>query len=229
MSSGTHSFERCRAFIDSNFLERSAEGRRPLAVAISRQAYSLSHDTGNLLIERLGRDRILGRSSWALFDHDLVRKVLEDHDLPKSIARYMPEDRDRELKGLLNEILGVHPSLWNLFHYTCDTIHKLAKVGNVVLIGRGGHIITRHLSHVLYVRMIAPEAERAKRCSLKENISHQEALHRIHKIDAARAAYIHQHFNESIDDPFAYHLTLNTGLLTASGAASIIHNALRTL
>jgi hypothetical protein len=229
MSLEKRSLDRYLSFIDSNFLEPTGELRRPLAVAISRQACSRSHEIAETLIDRLKSDRMLGRAPWALFDEDLVSKVLEDHDLPKSVERYMPEDKDHELKGLINEILGVHPSLWELFHYTCDTILKLAKVGNVILIGRGAHIVTRHLPHVLHVRMIAPEAERVNRASRRHKLSPHDARKHVYKKDTARAAYIHQHFNESIEDPMAYHLILNTGRTPVKAAAAMLHNALRSL
>lgn len=200
-----------------------------MAVAISRQYFSRSHAIGEELIKRLKNDRMLGRSPWALFDEDLVEKVLEDHELPKSMARYMPEDKDRELKGLLNEILGVHPSLWDLFHCTCDTILKLARVGNVILMGRGAHIIARDLPHVLHVRMVASEDFRVDNACRELNISYEKALYRIRREDNARAAYVSQHFNESIEDPHAYHMILNTGQLSVETAATLMHNALRSI
>ncbi|HSH09515.1 MAG TPA: cytidylate kinase-like family protein [Oceanipulchritudo sp.] len=220
--------ERCRAFIDSNFVESHLEKPRiPLAVTISRQVYSGSHEIAELMIKQLEADPKLGVAKWALFDRDLVHRILEDHNLPKAIARYMPEDRDRDFTGLINEILGLHPSLWELFHYTCDTIHKLAKIGNVILIGRGAHIITRNMPHVLHVRVVAPFEMRVQRAAQILGVSTQEAGKQIRQDDQARAAFVRSHFDEALDNPLVYHLTINTGLTSIRTAAQILCTALK--
>jgi cytidylate kinase len=224
----THSLERCQAFINSNFVQGRQEPKRlHKAVTISRQAYSQSHAIAEELIRLVQRDRQLGEHAWALFDRDLVHRILEDHHLPKTLERYMPEDKDRNLTGLINEILGLHPSQWELFHYTCDTILKLARVGNVILIGRGAHIVTRGVPHMLHVRIIAPLDERIRRASEHLQISHAEAVKRLRQDDAARDAYVRSHFDEGLDRPLAYHLTLNSGQLSVPKAASILYAALR--
>ncbi|NDV60952.1 cytidylate kinase-like family protein [Puniceicoccales bacterium CK1056] len=229
MSLQSHSYERCRAFIDSNFVQPQPESpRAPLALTISREAYSGCHEIAEELIRLLQKDKRLGEHSWALFDRDLVHKVLEDHHLPKAMAKYMPEDRDHNFTGLINEILGLHPSQWELFHHTCDSILKLANIGNVIVIGRGAHIITRHLRHVVHVRVICPLEKRASRASLRMDISYEEALKTIKLDDAARAAFVKSHFDEAVNDPMAYHLILNTGKLDHLEAAQILYQTLRT-
>jgi cytidylate kinase len=229
MSLQSHSYERCRAFIASNFVEPQTETpRQPLALTISREAYSGCHEIAEELIRLLHKDKRLGQEDWALFDRDLVHKILDDHNLPKTIARFMPEDRDHDVSGLINEILGLHPSQWELFHHTCDTILKLAKVGNVIIIGRGAHIITRHLKHVMHVRIISPLDKRVSRACLRLDLTHANALRRIKQDDAAQAAFIRSHFDESVNADMAYHLVLNTGMLEAKEAAAILFAALHS-
>jgi len=195
----------------------------PLALTISRQTYSRSHEMAEELIRLLDKDSILGKSRWALFDRDLVHKILEDHHLPKTLARYMPEDRDHDLYGVINEILGVHPSLWDLFHHTCDTIHKLALTGNVILIGRGAHIVTRNLPHVVHVRVVSPMEKRVENAVSTLEISHQVAAKRLLKEDQTSNAFIRSHFDELPENPLAYHMTLNLGQMNPVDAAGTIH------
>lgn len=192
------------------------------SITLSRQAYSGAHFISEILKDRLEKDPLLGGERWELFDKELVDRILEDHDLPRIIARFMPEDRDHELSGLINELVGLHPSLWELFHYTCDTLLKLARVGNVILIGRGAHIVTRGLPAVARVRLIAPAGERIRRAAVREDISEKEAARLIRKDDAARQAYTQSHFNERIDDPLAYDLVLNTAGIYPETAADLI-------
>lgn len=228
MSLQSHAYERCRAFIDSNFVEPQPETpREPLAVTFSREVYSGCHELAEELIRLLEKDKRLGEEKWALFDRDLVHKILEDHHLPKALAKFMPEDRDHNVTGLINEIIGLHPSQWELFHHTCDTILRLARVGNVIIIGRGAHIITRGMQHVLKVRIYCPMETRVSRAALRLDMTHDAARKHIKQDDAARSAFIRSHFDEPIDNPMAYHLALNTGKLDTKGAARIVYEAMR--
>jgi hypothetical protein len=197
------------------------------AVTISRKRFSHAHKIAEELLHLLNEDNELGKSQWALFDRDLVHKILEDHHLPEALSRYMPEDRDHDFSGIINEILGLHPSLWELFHHTCDTIAKLASVGNVILIGRGSHIITRNLSHVVHVRIIAPLEQRIERAAAIEQISATSAARIVRQDDHARTAFVKSHFDEDPDDPDAYHLTINTGKTDPRTAAAIILTAIK--
>jgi hypothetical protein len=232
MSSGgkKEAFERCKAFIDSNFIEGAARppkrARRP-ALTISRLPWCGAHEIGKELLRLLETDAELGKESWGFFDRDLVHRVLEDHHLPKRLARFMEEDKDHEVSGLINEILGLHPSLWELFHHTCDTVLKLAQMGNVILIGRGAHVLTRGMPWVLRVRVVAPFAYRLKRAMGETGLPEGRAWRRLRQDDQARAAYIRSHFNESVDDPFAYDLALNTANWTPPECAGILLEALR--
>ncbi|NBD39148.1 MAG: hypothetical protein GVY10_11325 [Verrucomicrobia bacterium] len=224
------SFKRCKAFIDSNFIEGrapSSKRRRNPVVTISRLPCCGSHEIGEALLALLEADAELGRVPWGFFDRDLVHRVLEDHHLPERLARYMPEDKDHELSSLINEMLGLHPSLWELFHHTCDTILKLAQMGNVILIGRGAHVLTRGMPWVLRVRVVAPFEYRLKRAMEESGLPEGRARRRLRQDDQARAAYIRTHFNESVDDPYAYDLALNTANWSPQECAGILLAALR--
>ncbi len=231
MTLTTHdSLSLCRAFISSHFMRPSdQEERKALAVAISREPYSGSHEMAEELLKLLQRDSKLGAEPWALFDRDLVAKILEDHGLPSSVAAYMPEDKPKELRGVINEIVGVHPPLWDLFQHTCDTILRLAKVGNVILIGRGAHIITRELPHVLRVRVVAPFEFRLERAAEGLGVSLEEAEKYLRREDRAKAAFVRSHFCEEVDDPHAYHLTINTGKMPIRLGARLLYTALRRM
>ena len=58
-----------------------------------------------------------------------------------------------------------------------DTILKLATKGNVILIGRGAHILTRHFKGAAHARIVAPIEMRGRRaaeinaCSYKQPVA----------------------------------------------------------
>ena len=91
-----------------------------------------------------------------------MAKVLEDHKLPRHLEKILPEDRASRVQYLLADIFNVHPSENIMLKLIAETILKLAELGNVILIGRGGNIITAKLPHVLHVRLVAPLAERIR-------------------------------------------------------------------
>ena len=83
--------------------------------------------------------------------------MLEEHSLPKSLARFMPEDRISEVSDTMDELFGLHPPSWDLVHKTSETILHLAQLGHVIIIGRGAKVITAKLDGVLHVRLVGSE------------------------------------------------------------------------
>ena len=49
-------------------------------------------------------------------DKDLIKQALTKHNLPERLAAYLPEDRISEIKATVGELVGLHPSLWELEH-----------------------------------------------------------------------------------------------------------------
>ena len=76
---------------------------------------------------------------WTVFDRNLMDKVLEDHNLPARLAKFLPEDRVSQIEDILAEVFEVHPPAQTIIQQTTETILKLAGLGNVILIGRGSN------------------------------------------------------------------------------------------
>ena len=51
-------------------------------------------------------------SDWAVFDKNLLQKVIDDHNLPQKISEYMKEDKYSNLSSVVQEMLGLHPPRW---------------------------------------------------------------------------------------------------------------------
>jgi len=219
---------RCESFIRSQLRDSPPIERRlrPF-VAISRETYSDAHDFAETIRRTLQSDAVIGEREWAIFDQELVSRVLQDHNLPRMIAQYMPEDRDREFSGLINEILGLHPSLWELFHHTCDTVRNLAHMGNVILMGRGSHIMTRNLPAGFHIRVIADMTDRVCRAKEIHRVTRDEAARLIKRDDQARMAYIRSHFDEDINDPHHYDWVINTSRMNVTIVSEAVRATIR--
>ena len=80
---------------------------------------------------------------WTVFDRNLVEKVLEDHNLPPPWARFMPENWASEIEDIIDELFGLHSPTWILIRQTAETILRLAKLGNVIIMDAGRTLLQR--------------------------------------------------------------------------------------
>lgn len=211
----TPSFGEARSFVVAQALSSdhtsAPDSEKPdPAITISREAGARGRTIGKQLIKHLRETDPSEEVPWTLFDEDLVAKVLEDHDLPKELEKFMPDDAVSEFEGSINEILGRHPSLWTLFEHTVDTIARLCHRGRCIVVGRGGNMITRGLPNVLRVRLIGSPANRTHQMIEHHGMSEREALRFIESEDAARRRYVKQHFGAEISEPALYDLVVNT-------------------
>jgi hypothetical protein len=176
-----------------------------------------------LLDARLGEE---GRS-WMFLDKDLIQQALSLHHLPEQLATYLPEDRLPEIKGLIGEIVGLHPPLWELEHRVAEAIHKFAQLGRVIISGRAAHLITRDLPGGFHLRLIAPLESRIRRAEETQQIGPEMAGNFIRETDDARERYVRTNFDQDINDPHAYDLVINTARIPPATAAALVLQAMQ--
>lgn len=162
---------------------------------------------------------------WTFFDKLLIEKILEDHNLPKQLSDFMKEDKYSNISSVVNEILGLHPSKWTLLHKTTETILQLARMGNVVIVGRAANIITSKLTNVFHVRLVAPIENRIQKIMKNYSMGEKEAEEFIKREDHSRKNYVKSNFCKDIEDTHLYHTILNTGLMSYEEAARTIGDA----
>jgi len=200
-------FEKCVSYIDSQFQAagnvdalRADRCSNP-AITISRETGAGAITVGEKLADYLDARSPGGPPSWTVFDKNLVEMVLEDHHLPKRLARFMPEDRCPEIEDIMAEVLGLRPPSRALVDQIAETILRLAQRGRVILVGRGASVITRKLNNVLHVRLVGSWEKR---------------------VAQGRRRYLQMYFHQHIDNPLLYHMVLNTDLLPFDDVARII-------
>jgi cytidylate kinase len=224
------SAELCQSFISSQLQGAhkpgvSAEKHVRRAVTISRQTASGALTIAEKLAHYLQHHSSGDACPWTVFDRNLIDKVLEDHNLPTRLAKFLPEDRVSQLEDILADVFQVHPPSEAIVQQTTETILKLAGLGNVILIGRGGTMITARLPHVLHVRLVAPLEKRIEHAHQFFNLTRNEAYKFCLSQDRARERYLKKHFNADINDPLLYHLTINTDLVGYEATAKLIGDA----
>jgi len=111
------------------------------------------------------------------------------------------------------------------------------KLGNMIIIGRGGQVILHDRADVLHVRVEAPLEERIMRVRSDPEIARRGfgdsiearriAQDLIEKRDIASADYLKRFYNVDWSDAGIYHLVINIGKLSIENAAGLIVDLIR--
>jgi hypothetical protein len=198
-------------------------GQTPMPfLTLSRETCAGATTVGRHLIPLLDAQLSTEGRSWVFLDKDLIQRALTLHHLPENLATFLPEDRLSEIKGLIGEIVGLHPPLWELEHRVAEAIHKFAQLGHVILSGRAAHLITRDLPGGFHVRLVAPLKTRIRRAEELHHITRQMAENFVLENDTARERFVRTNFDQDINDPQAYDLVINTDRIPAPSAATLV-------
>jgi cytidylate kinase len=205
-------------------LPENAREPQPLSITISRETGAGGRTIADLLCQKLAAaEKTPTPNPWAVFDASLAKQVLEDHQLPANLERFMTEDaRLLPVEAIVEEVLGLHPPNWTLAQHTTKTILRLVALGHAILVGRGANIITARLPNVFHVRLVAPLLTRIQHAVEFYHLSQAEAAKFVREQDHARRRYVRHYFNSEIDDPSIYDVTLNTGRFGFSRTAEVI-------
>ena len=223
----------CRAYVRSQFEEQERSVNRihwpepGPAVTFSSQTGAGSHEVARELAVILQKSETGGGPAWTVFDRELVEKVLEEHHLPKELARLMPEDRRSFIRDVMDELLGLRPPSWVMVPRIAETVLHLAEAGHVILVGRGANFITARMPNVFHVRLIASLPKRIERVQQANSLTAEEAAKFIHQRDRASGRYAKAHFHARVQDELLYHLVINTDRVPCPAAAQLIADTAR--
>ena len=222
------SLESCFNFVNSHTAapaQKSARSQVRRAVTISRQAGCGAVLVAEKLAHHLQQHSPAEEGKWTVFDRELMDKVLADHNLPRYLAKFLPEDRASQIEDTLADIFGVHPPTQKVVQQTAETLLQLAELGSAILIGRAGNIVTANLPHVLHVRLIAPLEDRIERICRDDHKPPAEARRFCLEEEQARTRYVKTYFHADINNALLYHLVINTSRVGCDNSARIIADA----
>ena len=111
---------------------------------------------------------------------------------------------------------------------TQHVIEEAARVGNVVIVGRGGAYILSNSPGAMHVFLRASEAIRVKTIMARFNIANEEeARRRMKQTDENWTSYIRQVYGHDRDHPAHYDMVLDTGRLGYDATMDAIIAALK--
>ncbi|MGD8807692.1 MAG: cytidylate kinase-like family protein [Chloroflexota bacterium] len=110
------------------------------------------------------------------------------------------------------------------------TILGIARLGDVVILGRGGYAALRDYADVLHVRIQAPFPLRVQRVMADEGVGDVEEAQRIVSgNDKARAMFVKGFYDADFYTTSQFHLVLDTGVIPIERATAWIAEAARSL
>ncbi len=196
-------------------------------ITLSREVCAGATTLSHSLLPRLNAEFSEGGEEWILLDKDLISYALARHEVPEQLARYLPEDKISEIDAMIGEMLGLHPSLWELEQQVAQTIVQLAHVGRIVFVGRASHLLTQSLPCGFHVRLVAGKETRMRRLMELQHVSASNAETLIEHTDDGRRRFVKSHFARDIDDPHTYDIVINTDQILPETAAAIVMEGLR--
>jgi len=196
-------------------------------ITISRQASAGATTIGGELIRQLNLIPDAEDRPWIFLDKDLLTRALSQYQIPERLSEFLPEDRVSEITAVIGEIVGLHPSLWELEHRVSDAILQLALVGRVIFAGRAAHLVTSHLTGGFHVRLIAGRNVRIERLAALRGHDRRKAEVELDQTDQARARFVRQNFDREIDDASTYDLVINTERLDPATVVQLILTGLQ--
>jgi cytidylate kinase len=196
-------------------------------ITLSREVCAGATTLSRVLLPRLDSEFGQEDEQWVLLDKDLLSYALARHELPEQLARYLPEDHVSEVNSLIGEIVGLHPSIWELEERVAQTILELAHVGRIIFVGRAAHLLTQSLPGGFHVRLVASKDTRIRRAMELQGTGAREAESLIERTDHGRRRFVKAHFGRDIDDPHTYDLVINTDRVSPETAGNLVLEGLR--
>ncbi len=109
-----------------------------------------------------------------------------------------------------------------IFKAESEILREIAKEAPCVIAGRSGFFVLKDFPNRLDIFIRAPKQWRVQRVMRKQNLSEEEAIKAIDKVDKARENYIKRFAGVSRYDSRNYDLVLNVGNITDDEAVLLI-------
>ena len=167
-------------------------------VTISRQSGCSARRLTERLVEELNKRRKADESSreWDYVNKELLQKAARELDVKPSEIAYVFKYQERNALG------DIFASYANKYYKSdrkirktiADVIRSIAMEGNIIVIGRGGVVLTKDIMKSLHVSLEAPLEWRSLMISERYDLSFADARKSIIEMDKKR-----QKFRESFE------------------------------
>lgn len=170
-------------------------------VTVSRQAGSRGSYFASRLALKLDFQRI---------HREVIEAICRSSGYRKRIVESLDERYRSELALLVESVVDGGKTIdhSDYVRHLCQVILTMARLGGVVLVGRGGSFILGP-QRGLHLRIISPKSRRVRNLVTYKDLSADEAEQIVEESDARRKQFVRKVFGADIDDPGHYDLVMN--------------------
>lgn len=145
---------------------------------------------------------------WVLIDRAIMDEVARRHNISEEILHHLGEKN-----RVLTEVLATFSPRWKSdhehFQLLCRHVIALAEQGNVIIVGMGGAVITRHIEHSYHFRIYGSLPFKTASIATRLGISHEDAERMVEKKQRERDRFIRNFLGQDGHHPGLYDLLFN--------------------
>lgn len=178
------------------------------------EVYPMAEKLKSIMEEKTGEQ-------WVIMDKALLEEVARHHDLSESMLRTLGEK-----PRWLDEFISTFSPRWknekDYYQLLSQQIVSVATSGNVIIVGRGGAIITQAMKNCHHFRVFASEQFKVQSIARRMKISQEEAASVVDKQQRQRDKFIRAFLDRDAHDLSFYHLVFNNDRNSAEKIAKTI-------
>jgi cytidylate kinase len=193
-------------------------------ITISREVGCPARPVAEKLKDLLN-DRKQAKTEWRCLSNEILEESARKLKVNPKYIKHIFTYNER---SMLDEIMAAakkehrYKSDRAIKNTIGHVIRSLGEQGNFIIIGRAGVAHTRHITHSLHVRLIAPFDWRVRKIMEHKGISMKAAIDKITKGDTNRKQFLSYYLGDSkLDDNFD--LLLNCNSFNINELAAIIN------
>ncbi len=202
-------------------LDEPASVSRLPFVTISREYGCGGYEVAAKLSEIMNNE-LKPEPQWMAYNKALLEKLMVDTGLSESLIETLTGKARNKLTNLIQTTFSSFPPQVAVHKKLVEIIAMLALNGNIVIVGRGGNMITKEYQNGFHVRLVAPMSCRAEKMAKLLNVTKAEATKIIKDKTHQREDYMKEFFKIDITDPHNYDLVINDASFSAEKVARLI-------
>lgn len=144
---------------------------------------------------------------WNIFDKSLIELVAKEEDIPLSLLKRLG-DMSRAI-----EAFGMHSAEHVTHDMAFDKVSRylvqVGKLGNAIMVGRGGAILCRGLRNSFHFRLVASHEWRVATCARRTGLSLKESEAQVKENEKLRERFVSECLGENVADPRFYDAIFN--------------------
>lgn len=215
-------------YMNDRFNDKNNKPKIPgPVITISREYGCYGSQIAKLLVEKINKNQI---TQWDFISSEILSKVAKKLMVtPDKISHVFGANVKSAVEDLFSSfsVSQRYVSDVNVIKSISDTVNSYANGGNVVIVGRAGCVLTKHIKKSLHIKLIAPLDWRIESVSKRFNLSPEEGKKKVLGIDTKRKEFMLL-FKGDKPDSELFDLVLNRATLTNDEIVNLIFEISRS-